>query len=195
MSEVDADESEDQGTDDETLGEKAGSAIEAATGAVHELWRAIKKAWEIPVTVVADLSRLTQIFLATISTFAFQQIVDSIAVPNISLPVLSSQQLIGALTGVVILQTIVQTRKLNHVHEEITNMDPPEVATDGGPDQEDKEVGTSGGGALGGAITGAALGASYGPQGVVAGALFGAIIGDELEERSSQPPDSGENEV
>lgn len=119
-------------------------------------------------------------------------------VPSVlaSLFLISGDQLLAAIVGVIFGQTLVQIRKFNQVRSEFGTMNQRSpVRADGGErpmvrDESDGSVGflsrTSGGGFAGGAIVGAALGSSWGPGGAAGGAVFGAVLGDVIEESADR---------
>lgn len=166
------------------------TARELAKKAVHRAWRSAND-------LFIERSRLTQVVLAGVVSAGVGVAAQFVVPTSLSFPgvisTFSDGQLILALIGVVVGQTMIQTRRINQAIEAISGMDQTTTRSDGGrdlPPRDDEgkftDEGTSGGGALGGAIAGAALGSSYGPAGTVAGALFGAILGDALEEQSQE---------
>lgn len=99
-------------------------------------------------------------------------------------------QLLGMLSGVIITQNRLHTRKLKKIGEEIETMsDGSPAATDGGT----RRTRTTGGPGVGGAIAGGFAGASFGPGGVLAGAFLGYLISEEMFEEGANDRDGNES--
>lgn len=99
-------------------------------------------------------------------------------------------QLLGMLSGILITQNRLHTRKLKKIGEEIETMsDGPPAATDGGA----RRARNTGGPGVGGAIAGGFAGASFGPGGVLAGAFLGYLISEEIFEEDTDDSDVTES--
>jgi hypothetical protein len=148
----------------------------------------IRAVWRFCTDWVERRSRLTQLLLSGAVALLFDlagPLLDQFGSLWVSTVTSSSTiEALGALIGAQLLQTAIQTHKLETVRAEIGNMTNTPVS-DGGRDEQNSW--RTGGGALGGAITGGALGANFGSTGVVAGILFGAVFGDMFEEWIGKP--------
>lgn len=148
----------------------------------------IRSAWRFCTDWVERRSRLTQLLLSGAVAFLSDLVGPLLGefgrVWVSAITSSSTIEALGALIGAQLLQTAIQTHKLETVRDEIGNMAETPVP-DGGRDERNSW--RTGGGALGGAISGGALGANFGSTGVVAGILFGAVFGDMFEEWVGKP--------
>lgn len=165
---------------DEGGSEDAGTALSDVTQPLREALSNVKK---YIIDWVKRRNILIQFMIAGLAGELVRQVLTLLDKPLLSVfPTFTATQILIAILGVLVTQTVVQRKKLNELQDKVVSMNPP--VTDGGRQKPRKEPqedeGTSGGAALGGAIAGGALGAAYGPQGAVAG----AILGDNFEEDS-----------
>ena len=155
--------------------------FESFRNAARELWRGLT----VPIHRVNRwLDRRGFLFQATVmgvialGLARLGAILDSLLGTWLTVPSVTTNQLLVVLIGAIAGQSYLQVRGFNSLRTDSTGMETADVRTDGG---ESDRPETSGGLALAGAIAGAALGASYGTGGVAGGALLGYFLGDELE--------------
>lgn len=165
------------------------SPLESLNDGVSGLFESLVKLFKGFDELISQRTWLEKWTGAAIVAFVMNSAVEKIpALGNIwnYIPTLGTNQLLGILVGVVIVQTVYQGRKLNRLEGEEL------VMTDGGPrvdpNGSDNSSEKTGAGAIGGAIAGAAIGSSYGPGGTVAGAIVGLAVGDSFEDYINKSP-------
>jgi hypothetical protein len=94
---------------------------------------------------------------------------------------LSTAQLLGLSTSVILGYNKLQTSKLTTIESNVIAMNKTDAtATDGGRSRPEKLVSGPG---LAGALAGASIGFSFGPGGVLAGIYLGYVVENRLAER------------